>query len=54
MQYGDVWRAQHWSFHQCFNERAVDKYQLFINRRAQIFLRLLLDEPEEFVKHIRL
>ncbi|KDQ52205.1 hypothetical protein JAAARDRAFT_138959 [Jaapia argillacea MUCL 33604] len=54
MRYGPQWRDYRRVFHQHFNQVAVDKYQDIQARESQVFLRRLLETPEDFFDHIRL
>ncbi|KAF5334000.1 hypothetical protein D9758_017535 [Tetrapyrgos nigripes] len=53
MPYGDLWRACRKGFHQELNPRALVTYQPSITSATQKLLLLLLDKPDDFLKHLR-
>ncbi|KDQ53896.1 hypothetical protein JAAARDRAFT_38867 [Jaapia argillacea MUCL 33604] len=53
MRYGSQWREYRRVFHQHFNRSAVDKYKDIQARESRVFLRKLLETPEDFYDHIR-
>ncbi|KAF5308977.1 hypothetical protein D9758_018491 [Tetrapyrgos nigripes] len=53
MPYGDLWRACRKGFHQELNPRALVTYHPSITSATQKLLLLLLDKPDDFLKHLR-
>ncbi|KDQ53889.1 hypothetical protein JAAARDRAFT_415809 [Jaapia argillacea MUCL 33604] len=54
MRYGPQWREYRRVFHQHFNQLAVNKYEDIQARESRVFLCRLLENPEDFLDHIRL
>ncbi|EEB89177.1 hypothetical protein MPER_12751 [Moniliophthora perniciosa FA553] len=53
MEYGDEWRAQRRLFQQEFHPTAAERFQPLEAQVTHTFLRRLLDQPNDFVAHIR-
>ncbi|KAG1818148.1 cytochrome P450 [Suillus subaureus] len=53
MQYGARWRRQRRIFHEAFRARAALSYRPMQQRKAQQLIHNMLDNPEEFLNHIR-
>ncbi|KAF5335634.1 hypothetical protein D9758_014794 [Tetrapyrgos nigripes] len=53
MRYGDFWRAGRKVFRQELNPRALVTYRSSITLATQKLLLLLLDKPDDFLKHLR-
>ncbi|KAF5338850.1 hypothetical protein D9758_015574 [Tetrapyrgos nigripes] len=53
IDYGDEWRAQRKLFQQEFTPVASERYQPVQTQVSHQFLKKLLDDPENFVLHIR-
>ncbi|GJE96467.1 cytochrome P450 [Phanerochaete sordida] len=53
MAYGDGWRQQRRLLHQHFRQPAVAHYDVHIRKGARTLVRLLLESPEKFLRHIR-
>ncbi|EJF55653.1 cytochrome P450 [Dichomitus squalens LYAD-421 SS1] len=51
--YGPFWRRGRRAFHQFFNKTAVQNYTADQRREAHRLVVRLIDQPEEFVHHIR-
>ncbi|KAJ3530716.1 hypothetical protein NM688_g7671 [Phlebia brevispora] len=53
MGYGDKWREHRRVFHQHFNAQAIVKYQPWSARETRALLLRLLEQPEDFMPHLR-
>ncbi|GJE96466.1 cytochrome P450 [Phanerochaete sordida] len=51
--YGEAWRARRRLFHQHFRQQAMPNYHVKLAKGAHTLLRLLLESPNDFLKHIR-
>ncbi|KIP12391.1 hypothetical protein PHLGIDRAFT_332753 [Phlebiopsis gigantea 11061_1 CR5-6] len=51
--YGEQWREQRRSFHQIFTPSVVTQYRPRISSEAGKLLKRLIDDPEDFMDHIR-
>ncbi|GJE96472.1 cytochrome P450 [Phanerochaete sordida] len=51
---GDRWRAQRRLFHQAFRPQAIPAYREPLTKAARTLLLLLLETPEDFLRHMRL
>ncbi|TBU23425.1 cytochrome P450 [Dichomitus squalens] len=52
-EYGPFWRRGRRAFHQYFNQTAVQNYAADQRREAHRLVMRLIEQPEEFVHHIR-
>ncbi|RDX44595.1 CyP450 monooxygenase [Lentinus brumalis] len=53
INYGPWWRRHRRTFHQFFNAAAVQEYQPSQRREAHKFVLRLIEQPKDFVHHIR-
>ena len=53
MPYGLPWRRRRKELHQFFHPVAVSQYQPLQQREALMFLKKLLEKPENFLHHVR-
>ena len=53
MPYDERWREQSRVFHQFFNPNAVQNYAADQRREAHRLAMRLINQPEDFVRHIR-
>lgn len=53
MPYGDKWREHRRMFHEHFHAGAVQKYRPQMAKEAKKLLLRLVEEPEDFIAHIR-
>jgi cytochrome P450 len=54
MSYGDQWKKHRKVFHQYFNQNAVEKYHHIQIRESRVLLKHLIENPDDFLHHIRL
>lgn len=52
MKYGTRWRCQRRIFNQAFRAEAALSYRPMQERKAQQLVCDMLDNPEEFLKHV--
>ncbi|EKM55883.1 uncharacterized protein PHACADRAFT_144778 [Phanerochaete carnosa HHB-10118-sp] len=53
MPYGEGWRERRRLFHQYFRSQAIDLYHNQMMKGARDLVQLLLDSPDNFLRHIR-
>ena len=54
MRYGNIWKERRRLFQQLFNQGNVHKYNTWCVKEAKKLLSRILDNPDDYMKHIRL